>query len=394
MTTIGDVLQGGSSIAADATVGLIDLVEHVHATIGQRPAPLGAAHDAPTRGVTRLVYQSLRGATRLLGRGVGAGLGAAGTLLHDSGPSPALENFVGVLNGVHGDYLERTANPLAIQMRLRRDGRAIEPAGLAPAEVTGKALILVHGLCLTDLQWRRAGHDHGQALALDHGYTPLYLHYNSGLHVSVNGRALAAVLEQLVSHWPVALEQLAIVGHSMGGLVARSACHYAQLAGLAWPRHLRAMAFLGAPHHGAPLERGGNRLDMLLGLSPYSAPFTRLGKLRSAGITDLRFGNLRDEDWQGADRFALSPDRRTAVPLPVGTACYAAAGVLGKRRGPLRDRLIGDGLVPLESALGHHRRPELALAIPAAHQWVGYGLGHLDLLASQELYARLSGWLA
>jgi hypothetical protein len=394
MTTIGDVLQGGSSIAADATVGLIDLVEHVHATIGHRPGPLAAAHDAPTRGLARIVYQSLRGATRAIGRGVGAGLEAAGTLLQDSEPSPALENFVGVLNGVHGDYLERTANPLAIRMRLRRDGRPVEPAALAPADVTGHALVLVHGLCLTDLQWRRDGHDHGQALARDHGYTPLYLHYNSGLHVSVNGRALAAVLEQLVSHWPVALEELTIVGHSMGGLVARSACHYAQLAKLTWPRRLRAMAFLGAPHHGAPLERGGNRLDVLLALSPYSAPFTRLGKLRSAGITDLRFGNLRDEDWHGTDRFALGPDRRTAVPLPEGTACYAAAGVLGKRRGPLRDRLIGDGLVPLDSALGHHRRPELALAIPAEHQWVGYGLGHLDLLASQELYARLSSWLA
>lgn len=394
MTTMSDVLRGSSTIATDATVGLIDLVEHVHATIGHRPGVLGAAHDAPTAGVTRLVYQSLRGATRIVGRGASAGLGAVGTLLQDRKPSPALESFVGVLNGVHGDYLEQTANPLAIQMRLQRDGRPIEPAQLARADVTGKALVLVHGLCLTDLQWLRDGHDHGQLLARDHGYTPLYLRYNSGLHVSSNGRGLAALLEQLVSHWPVALDEVVIVGHSMGGLVARSACHYAHLARHTWPRRLRAMVFLGAPHHGAPLERGGNRLDFLLALSPYSAPFTRLGKLRSAGITDLRYGNLRDEDWQGEDRFALGADRRTPVALPEGTACYAAAAVLGKRRGPLRDRLIGDGLVPLDSALGHHRREELALAIPAAHQWVGYGMGHLDLLASRELYARLSSWLA
>jgi hypothetical protein len=393
MTTMRDVLRGGPTIAADAAVGLIDLVEHMHATIGHRPGVLGPAHDAPTAGVTRLVYQSLRGATRILGRGAGVGLGAVGTLLEDRGPSPALETFVSVLNGVHGDYLERTANPLAIEMRLRRDGRPVDPAELARADVTGKALVLVHGLCLNDLQWLRDGHDHGRALARDLGYTPLYLHYNGGLHVSTNGRGLAAALEQLVGQWPVALDELVIVGHSMGGLVARSACHYARLAAHAWLRHLRAMVFLGTPHHGAPLERGGNRLDFLLALSPYSAPFTRLGRLRSAGITDLRYGNLCDEDWQHGDRFALGSDRRTPVPLPDAVACFAAAALLGKRRGPLRDRLVGDGLVPLDSALGHHRRPELALNIPAARQWVGDGLGHLDLLASRELCARLSSWL-
>jgi pimeloyl-ACP methyl ester carboxylesterase len=394
MTTLHDVLKGTSTMAADATVGLIDLVEHMHATIERRPRAFGSTQRAATGGATGLVYKALRGATRTVGRGLGAGLGSLGPLFQDLEPRPGLETFAGVLNGVYGDYLERTANPLAIEMRLRRQGRPIDMAQLGPADVTGKALVLVHGLCLTDLQWLRDGHDHGASLAAEFGYTPLYLHYNSGLHVSINGRGLARLLEELTDRWPVPLEELVIVGHSMGGLVARSACHYGRLEHHTWLRRLRALLFLGAPHHGAPLERGGNKLDFLLDLSPYSAPFTRLGKARSAGITDLRYGNLRDEDWQGQDRFGLGSDRRQPVRLPDGVACYAAAAMLGKTRGPVRDRLIGDGLVPLDSALGRHVRPDLTLPLPASHHWVGHGLGHLDLLSSRDVYARISSWIA
>ena len=122
---------------------------------------------------------------------------------------------------------------------------------------------------------------------------PVYLHYNSGRHVSENGREFAALLEQLVAGWPVPVDELVIVGHSMGGLVARSACHHAEAQGQAWLASLTKLVCLGTPHHGAPLERGGRWVDVLLGLSPYVAPFARLGKARSAGITDLRFGNLQ-----------------------------------------------------------------------------------------------------
>ena len=394
MTNLHDVLRGTSAIATDATVGLIDLVEHLHATIGDRPGPFGRAPRGTTRGLTGIVYRILRGATRAVGRGASFGLGSLGTLVPDIEPGRDLEAFIGVLNGVHGDYLERTANPLAIAMGFRQEGRPVDPAALGPAPATGKLLVMVHGLCLTDLHWRREGHDHGRRLSREHGYTPLYLYYNSGLHVFENGRRLAALLEELAGRWPVPVEEIAILGHSMGGLVARSACHYGRLAGHAWPARLGRMAFLGTPHHGAPLERGGNRLNFLLDLSPYSAPFTRLGRARSAGITDLRYGNLCDEDWRGRDRFGLGPDPRRPVPLPPGVECYLLAAVRGKRRGPISDRLVGDGLVPLDSALGRHARPGLNLSVPASHQSVCYGTGHLELLGSRTVYAQLSRWFA
>jgi len=120
-----------------------------------------------------------------------------------------------------------------------------------------------------------------EALATALGYTPVYLRYNSGLHTSINGRELSAQLEQLAAHWPVPIEKLTIVAHSMGGLLARSAVHYARQEGLCWPDQLKNIIFLGTPHHGAPLEQAGNWLDGIIGSTPYSAPFTRLVQLRT-----------------------------------------------------------------------------------------------------------------
>ena len=166
------------------------------------------------------------------------------------------------LNGVLGDHLAATDNPLAIHMQFRRNGEALdlhrEALRAAIPQATGKIVVLVHGSSMNDRQWTRNGHDHGAALARDLGYTPLYLHYNSGLHVSTNGRALDALLEQVVAAWPVPVRELVLVCHSMGGLVARSACHVGELGPpRAWRAGLTAVVFLGTPHHGAPLERGG-----------------------------------------------------------------------------------------------------------------------------------------
>src|SRR5262249_10970945 len=106
---------------------------------------------------------------------------------------------------------------------------------------------------------------------------------------------------------------------------------------------------------------------------------------------DLRFGNVRDEDWDGRDRFAHVGDKRTPLALPDGVQCYAIAGTRSAEAGA---RLRSDGLVPVDSALGRHRRPELTLAFPEAHQWIGYGMGHLDLLDRAEVYERLRSWLS
>lgn len=373
-------LRGFARMAKDATTGLTDLVEAMHGAI---------ARPAGTRGITGFVYKSIRGVTRLVGGGVDALLAMLKPTLRGKTSSPGREVVLAALNGVLGDYLAASGNPLAIEMSLRRNG-----IPLTPAKRGGKILVLVHGLCMSDLQWKRKGHDHGACLARDLGYAPVYVHYNSGRHVSTNGRALAAMLEQLVKASASPIEKLAVVAHSMGGLVTRSACHYGAQAGHAWPAHLKSIVFLGTPHHGAPLERGGNWVDIILGATPYAAPFARLGKIRSAGITDLRYGNLLDEDWAGRDRFARARDARMHVPLPEGVRCYAIAASTSGKRSDLKDRLLGDGLVPLASALGQHKRPDRCLAFPKRRQWIGHGMNHLDLLSSPEVYERIRKCLA
>ena len=319
-------------------------------------------------------------------------------LLGEHSTWPGREALLAALNGVLGDYLAASDNPLATSMRLRRGGTALsgerEVLAAAIPQATGKLVVLLHGLCMNDLQWKRKGQDHGAALARDLAYTPVYLHYNSGLHISTNGRAFAEQLETLVRLWPVPLTELVLMGHSMGGLVARSACHYGALARHEWLRRVDKLVFLGTPHHGAPLERGGNWVDILLGVSEYTAPLARLGKIRSAGITDLRFGNLVDEDWNKRDRFARSGDRRVAVPLPEGVACFAIAATTGKTARDLSGRLLGDSMVPLASALGRHANPRLALPFHESRQWVAYGTNHLDLLSRAEVYAQIKRWLA
>ncbi|MGZ5198766.1 MAG: esterase/lipase family protein [Telluria sp.] len=301
------------------------------------------------------------------------------------------------LNGLIGDRLAEAGNPLAIQMRFRRDGRplALEAAALAEdiPGASGKVLVLVHGLCHSDVQWSRDGHDHGAALSRDLGYTTVYLHYNSGLHISTNGREFAQLLDALVASWPVEVEELSIIGYSMGGLVTRSACHYGKRARAGWLRKLRHVVFLGTPHHGVPLERGGNWLTLTLGGNMLTAPVARLARLRSAGITDLRHGSLVDEDWRGRDRFAHRADQGVHVPLPSRVKCYAIAGTAGRRPGDLRDRLLGDGIVPLAAALGRHAELERTLRFAKSREWVGFSMHHLELLGHPDVYETLLRWL-
>jgi pimeloyl-ACP methyl ester carboxylesterase len=386
-------LRGAARLATDATKGLTDLVEAMHERITRLPG-WPADELGRTSGITGLVYQSVRGVTHLVGGSLDALLGLLAPELDQLAlpqvSSPEREAVLAALNGVLGDYLVATSNPLATTMSLRRHGLPIEPGALT----TGRLLVLVHGLCMNDRQWSPHGHDYGAALARDAGYTPVYVHYNTGQHVSINGRALAALLDPLVRAWPQALERVAIVGHSMGGLVARSALHQARQAGQPWAAQVSDLVFLGTPHHGAPLERAGNWVDVILGATPYAAPFARLGKVRSAGITDLRHGNLLDEDWVGRDRFALSPDRRQIVPLPEGVRCAALAASLTQKPGARRDRFLGDGLVPLPSALGQHADPARALAFEPDRQCTVQGASHLDLLSHPAVYDQLRRWLA
>lgn len=396
-------LREAARLAVAATEGVIGITEGMHQSVLRTlGAPEGVARGR-TAGLTGFVYRRVRGVTALVGRGLDAALAALLPLLpsDDSAEVESSERaaVLSALNGVLGDRLAAQGSTLALPMRLKFAGQPLAldaPDALAAqvgAGATETLFVLVHGLCMGDAQWQRAGTDHGASLAAALDGTAVYLHYNTGLHISDNGAAFAHRLEQLLAAWPRPVRALVLVGHSMGGLVMRSALQAAQAGGLQWPQRLRAMAFLGTPHHGAPLERAGHGVDLLLGASPWTAPLRRLGEVRSAGITDLRYGALLSSDWQGLDRFASSPDRRTPVPLPSHVACFAVAGTLSARRSQLAERLLSDGLVPLASALGEHPQPRRHLRFPRAHQFIAWRTGHLELLASAAVGAQLQQWL-
>ncbi|MFM2399418.1 MAG: hypothetical protein RL341_1575 [Pseudomonadota bacterium] len=399
-------LRGIAQLATQGTTGVTRIVEGVHqsvlGTLGVAPG------NAPgqTRGITGLIYKSIRGITHLAGTSVQTALAKLEPVLGGevsagettSEESPQRAAVLAALGGVLGDRLAASRSPFATPMTLRYQGAALhwQAMPLIPG-ARSKVLLLIHGLCMNDLQWNTQHDEHGvnhaDVLSAVLGASPVYVRYNTGLHVSENGALLAQQLEQLMTHWPVPVEEIIVLAHSMGGLVIRSACHAAQQIKLCWLRALKSIVFLGTPHHGAPLERAGNWVDVLLGSTPYTKPFTQLAKLRSAGITDLRYGYVLASDWQGHDRFRRKPDTRTPVPLPKGVACYAVAATLAGKRGKLADRLLGDGLVPLPSALGQHDDAQRSLAFAPDAQWIAYRTSHLQLLSSPEAARQMLAWL-
>ena len=390
-------------LATQTTSGVIGITEGVHQSVRKTLGLSPGADAGRTGGLTGQIYKGVRGSTQLIGHGLAGMLAGVipksqDTPGHPAPSTPERDIVVSALNGVLGDHLAASGNPLALPMALRYQGKSL-PSGdaaalrLALAGATPKLLLLVHGLCMNAAQWTRGGHDHGAFLARELGFTPIYLRYNSGLHTSVNGRELACMLEQLLDAWPVPLADMCVIGHSMGGLVARSAYLYGSQAGHRWVGQLRSLVFLGTPHHGAPLERAGHGVDVLLGRIPYTAPFTKLARVRSAGITDLRHGHVQDADWQGRDHFHSAKDHRVPSPLPPGVACYAVAAALAGQHGMLADRLAGDGLVPLRSGLGEHAETKHQLAFAPENRWIAWRTGHLALLSSPAVAAQLLQWL-
>jgi hypothetical protein len=390
---------GISQLVTQATLGVTDIAQGVHRSV---LSTMGLAGPVPGRtgGISGLVYGGVRGITRMVGRGVEASLATLAPVIDSpdsSGSSPERQAVLAALNGVLGDQLAASANPLATPMQLRFEGQELpeQPQGHRGKPL--KILLLIHGLCMNDLQWSSLHggqpHDHGAHLAQALGYTPIYLRYNTGLHTSTNGLELAQLLNQLQASWAAPLASISILVHSMGGLVIRSACHQGAQAGHAWVKRVDKLVFLGTPHHGAPLEKAGNWVDVLLGSNRFSKPFAKLAHIRSAGITDLRYGHVLDAHWQGKNRFQRSPDTRTLLPLPAGIACYTVAATLAAKRSPIQERLLGDGLVPLQSALGQHNDLARCLPFPPDKQFVAYRCNHMQLLNQPQVAQQLVSWL-
>jgi triacylglycerol lipase len=257
--------------------------------------------------------------------------------------------------------------------------------------------VFVSGLMSSDAVWRfprQAGTTYGSRLAADRNVTSLFLRYNSGRHVSVNGRQLALLLDALVAAWPVDVDELSLVGHSMGGLVVRSACYYGAVDGCSWLEKVRRVFLLGAPMSGAPLEKLVHAADFTLTTiwNPVTRLVGRALRRRSAGIKDLRFGALVDEDWSGYDPDELRWPRRRPVPLLAGPDHYVIAGSLASRTDHPAAQVLGDPLVTHFSATGQTLTSRGTTLFPRTHVRTVPGVGHLALAHRYDVYDQIVAW--
>jgi pimeloyl-ACP methyl ester carboxylesterase len=358
---MADEMRALTRLAAEELREATGGIGGVHRAIADRAFVGGGASKALHDGIAGAVYAAVRGGMTVAGRAAEA----SPSVREPRGVRPAL---LGVLNGLRGDALERERSPLALGMTAHG------------GEGSPRLAVFVHGLFETELAWRHGGGPtYGERLAADHDLAPVHVRYNSGRHVSENGRSLA----DLLAAWPHPLEQVVLVGHSMGGLVARSACHVAGERGDDWVRHVTHVVSLGSPHTGAPLESAVHYAAAALGVLPETKPFARGLRRRSAGIRDLRRGSLVDEDWRDRDPDALRAAACREVPLLDGvTHCFVAATITRNPRHPVA-RVLGDWLV-LEASASH--RAQESLHVGGAH--------HLALLNHPQVYERLSEWLA
>src|SRR3954452_4344878 len=387
-------LRGSTTRVAELHRGI---AERAFGAVGPSVAPVKGVHDA----VAGLAYGGVR-----LGLGAGArlvgGLAALGASGRDLDDDAAGRVALAVLNGAHGDAVEAVAPALATRMAVRVDGRAVpmelEALRAAFPDAGDRLAVFLHGLTETEASWRyRADRspDYGTRLRDDLGRTPVFLRYNTGRHVSDNGRSLDELLAALVAAWPVPLAGVVLIGPFMGGLVARGALHVAgsgtpQAHG--WTRLVRDTITLGTPHLGAPLERGGHRRAAALARLPETRPLASLLALRSVGIKDLRRGTLVEADWSGRDLDAPGVAAHTHVPLSDGARHFVVLATLTRDpAAPIAD-LLGDLLVSPRSALGDTGDDD-RLAFPPDHVHRIGGLNHLDLLTHPLVYEQIHRWL-
>lgn len=391
-----------SALAFDELHSFPGAIRDMHLGIAQRafrgvgPAgtPVKLIHDA----LSSRAYGAIGAGASMLGKATDAAMERRGIGEQTSLSTTQKGSFmIAAISGFIGDRLERDDSGLHQPTSVRMHGERIglDESSLRDAfpKATGRLAVFIHGLTADEFCWSWGAADaYGSRLASDLDCTAVHLRYNSGLHISENGRTVAALLEELVEAWPVEVEQIALVGHSMGGLVARSACHQADEHDQGWVERVRHVVSLGTPHLGAPLEQGAHRAAAALAKLPETRMLSNFLRRRSAGIRDLRHGSLVDEDWRGRDPEALRAVACQEVPLlPGATHCFVSATVTRNPQHPL-GRLLGDILVLVPSATGKTKTRRIPFREEHGHH-VG-GTHHIALLNHPEVYERLRGWLA
>lgn len=433
----GDLLAGMSQLSIMGVLETTSIVEAIHREIALRP--FGLFNDKYTRiwskGISGRVYSLVRSITSLVGKSLAVGINQLSVNPYSqmifSKKSPpmtgSLKLLINAINGVMGDHLVTMGNPLALPMMLYDiEGDLYRPdtspniqtsvqsqtyvqsqtslqskasehsqTTLQPQpKISGRVIIISHGLCMSYLNWQPLNEEGLGRSILKHQprSTVLYLDYNSGQRISINGRQFADLLQNLVMSNPD-ISEIDLIGHSMGGLVSRSALYYGVQQGHKWVGKVNKLITLGTPHHGAMLERIGDFVQQTISRLPFAGAISKLGDIRSTGIIDLRHGSIRDEDWKSlTKRSVLADEYRQLTPLPEHILTYFVAGTLSECQPESKaGQILGDGLVNIKSALGEHNE-EHTLVIPEGHKAIFYGLSHLALLTDPKVIEHVVQW--
>jgi pimeloyl-ACP methyl ester carboxylesterase len=390
-------LRAASRLGGRAFAEVVSRIEQVHQAVAGRAfgpvrqagAPARLIHDAVAKGV----YLTIRSAGMAAGAMSGEIASLAGAGGQPAAAAPRGNLALAALNAVAGDQLGSDLAPLAIRMAARAGGCDVELTGEELAAVfpqaTPRLAVFVHGLAETDDSWRRRSADclpFGPRLQAEFGYSPVYIRYNTGRHVSDNGRDLAALLDGLLAAWPARADEILLVGHSMGGLVIRSACHYGQQSPAAWTQRVRHVFYLGAPHLGAPLARAAGLAGWALGRAAETRPFVTLVNGSSSGIKDLRHGYILEDDWADCDLDSCIRDHRSDAALLGGANHYAISATVTANPGSALGGVVGDLLVQPASAHGQRAGwQHIPFPVESRHR-LG-GMHHFDLLNHPAVWA-------
>ena len=391
-----DVLEGLAQLVTVNLLGIHDTMQMIHREVLLKT--LGFTQEQSNRILEKPLVQTLFHHGYSFAQNYGTHILAPALRhinfrfpkLQEKTMSPAMHYLVGAINGVMGNYLRSHHNPIALPMVFYD-----HYGQLQSGDLKGRVVILVHGLCMNHLTWAKGSHagigEH--LLAQRDNNTIIYLNYNTGRRISANGKTFARQIEDLLQRNPE-ITSIDLIGHSMGGLVSRSALFYGKQNVHHWVNKVGNLVCIGSPHHGAVLERLGFMLQDRLGRFPILNRIGRLTQIRSDGILDLRYGSVRDDDWEHLEvRTGTLTDVRKTAPLPSRINSFLVAGTIETK--PKQSKaleVVGDYLVSVSSALGEHPNPKYQLNVPEPHKAVFYGLNHMEIQYHSQVAEQITRW--
>ncbi len=386
------VLEAAALAAEHLDLLVLGAARDIHDSVSQRvhgvldkvaggPTVPHRIHDGIAQGVYAGIGLGLKGAAKALRQADRLGVGPS---IEDTAKGRFV---VSAVNGLIGDKLVAEGSPLAIEIGVRRDGRDVPltPDGLAAAypEASDAIVVFLHGLCETENYWDRRSRprrpdgssapSYGARLESDEGWSPVFVRANTGLSLAETGVALNSLLGRLIDAWPTEVRRIALVGHSMGGLIARAACAVSTSADRDWTDLVTDIVTLGAPHTGSPVERSIARGIRAAAHAPELLPLARVFEQRSVGVLDLHDGMPED-----------------VAHVPNARYHLVAATLSGSAKSPVA-ATVGDYLVQYRSAVG--LLPGGVEMFPGADVLHVGRADHFDLLNHDDVYAALRGWL-